>query len=516
MNVCKLLRNAKGLFLMASFMVAGLVFASNVAAQQPITYQGQLKQSGAPFTEMADLQFQLFDSLTGGSQVGSTIARAEWPVEDGLFQVELDFGAGSFGAAPRWLQITVDGTTLVPRQRVHAAPMAMFALAGNEGPPGPAGPVGPEGPAGDSHWIINGTATAYLHGRVGVGTVAPSGALDVHADSGIGFPQLRLFETQDDYARLTFGNAVSDRFWSLAGLTRGADPLEDRFNLFHSISGDLLSVRGSGEVGVGFNTPPSRLAVMAGDAWTWSSGNGRGDFHVGDGSVGLSMGVALGGGGRGVSRIWTNGGVENLFIGSAGYGASMSILPGQVGINTTAPTATLDVDGGARVRGLSHTDGTSRPVRVANNGSLVTDPVSDWIMVPLEAFVPSQDSVQYAKSDGLSGVSGSSVFLAALQLPHGAEITEVTTWFRDDSAASDLLVVMCRRSTTTAFTNCNLMATLQSAGASPNIRSISETSVGVPVIDNENYSYHLRVATTAGWSGFTLALGSVRIGLSRH
>ncbi|HKL50716.1 MAG TPA: hypothetical protein VJ908_06075, partial [Wenzhouxiangellaceae bacterium] len=556
------LRSARELIVLAGLFIAGLVVASPAAAQQSITYQAQLKQSGAPFTGMADLEFRLYDSLVGGTQVGGAIARIDWPVEEGLFQVELDFGAGSFGADPRWLQITVDGSTLTPRQRVHAAPMAMFALAGNEGPPGA---DGAEGPPGDSHWIINGTATAYLDGNVGVGVPDPAGALDVHGNSSIGFPQMQLFETEDDFARLTFANAVSDRFWTLAALTRGDNLLLDRFNLFHSVSGDLvrvdgegnvglggnppnsvyrlsvgggmlltrdsapgtlahlaitesagseavrqlfwnsaasrgwridsvvdadpanerwslsttgtginaevLSVLGSGAVGIGYPAPPSALTVRSRGAWTWDSGNGRGDFYVGDGLVGLSMGVALGGGGRGVSRIWTNGGVEHLFFGSAGYGVSMSILPGQVGINTTAPTATLDVDGGARVRGLSHTDGTPRSIRVDNDGNLVADQIVDWIMVPMEAFTPTQDSDQYSKFNGLSGVSGSSVFVAPVDLPHGAEITEITKWFRDDSAASELVVVLCRRATTNAFNSCNLMADLQSSGASPDIRS---------------------------------------------
>jgi hypothetical protein len=74
---------------------------------------------------------------------------------------------------------------------VQAAPMAVFALDGNEGPPGPqgpAGPVGPQGPAGpagDSHWQIAdggpfaGQVTYYDDGWVGIGVADPQVWLDV-------------------------------------------------------------------------------------------------------------------------------------------------------------------------------------------------------------------------------------------------------------------------------------------------------------------------------------------------
>ena len=91
------------------------------------TYQGQLRQSGEPFTGMADLEFRLYDQLSGGTQIGSTQSVADWPVEDGLFQVELDFGAPAFDGSDRYLEVTVDGAPLIPRQKVTATPYALLA-----------------------------------------------------------------------------------------------------------------------------------------------------------------------------------------------------------------------------------------------------------------------------------------------------------------------------------------------------------------------------------------------------
>lgn len=126
-------------------------------------------------------------------------------------------------------------TVLSPRQSITAAPYALYALSGNPGPQGPEGPmgpvgpmgpagpigptgatgaqgpmgltgatgaqgpigltgpqgpqgiqgvqgpIGPQGPAGDTHWLINGSATYYPTGNVGIGTSAPSSKLHVFA-----------------------------------------------------------------------------------------------------------------------------------------------------------------------------------------------------------------------------------------------------------------------------------------------------------------------------------------------
>ncbi len=71
---------------LATFLM--LVFAVPLQAQDTtISYQGQLRDGGQPYTGTADLEFRLFDQLSGGSQVGTAQQRPNWPIEDGLFQV---------------------------------------------------------------------------------------------------------------------------------------------------------------------------------------------------------------------------------------------------------------------------------------------------------------------------------------------------------------------------------------------------------------------------------------------
>lgn len=94
-----------------------------------ITYQGQLRQSGEPFTGTANLQFSLFPQLSGGSQIGSPQNRQNWPIESGLFQVELDYDPADFDGGDRYLEIRVNGSPLSPRQKLTAAPYALLAAS---------------------------------------------------------------------------------------------------------------------------------------------------------------------------------------------------------------------------------------------------------------------------------------------------------------------------------------------------------------------------------------------------
>src|SRR5213083_899216 len=70
------------------------------------TYQGRLTDSGTAANGNYDLQFALFDSVAGGTQVGSTQTINTVAVSNGVFTVSLDFGANSFPGANRFLEIS--------------------------------------------------------------------------------------------------------------------------------------------------------------------------------------------------------------------------------------------------------------------------------------------------------------------------------------------------------------------------------------------------------------------------
>lgn len=138
----------KGKYLVMSALLMCGVCTHALAQSTEMTYQGRLQNSGEPFNGNANFQFLLFDALFGGNQVGSMQNVPGLAVDDGLFQVELDFGPAAFGGGNRFLEIWVNGAPLSPRQPIHAAPVALFALDGNDGPQGPPGPEGPQGNPG--------------------------------------------------------------------------------------------------------------------------------------------------------------------------------------------------------------------------------------------------------------------------------------------------------------------------------------------------------------------------------
>ena len=98
------------------------------------TYQGRLAMDGTPATGNYHFRFRLFDAVTGGNQVGNTFTADNVSVADGLFSVQLDFGAGAFDGEARWLEVAVregdtDGayTPLADRQRLTPTPYALHA-----------------------------------------------------------------------------------------------------------------------------------------------------------------------------------------------------------------------------------------------------------------------------------------------------------------------------------------------------------------------------------------------------
>ena len=125
-----LLRGAAG----QSEGAPGAPLSTDAPVGNAFTYQGRLTMDGAPVDGSYDFRFRIFDAPTGGNQVGSTVAVGDVAVNDGLFTVQLDFGAGAFDGQARWLEVGVrDGASdgaynaLAGRQPLTAAPYAVHA-----------------------------------------------------------------------------------------------------------------------------------------------------------------------------------------------------------------------------------------------------------------------------------------------------------------------------------------------------------------------------------------------------
>ena len=82
-----------------------------------------------------DVERPQSDALGAGAQIGGDVARNAVAVEDGVFTVDIDFGAGAFDGQARYLEIRVRPaglgvfTQLMPRQPITATPYALYSSA---------------------------------------------------------------------------------------------------------------------------------------------------------------------------------------------------------------------------------------------------------------------------------------------------------------------------------------------------------------------------------------------------
>jgi hypothetical protein len=113
-------------------LLAFLVFEANGQTTE-FTYQGNLVNSGSAANGNFDFEFALFDALSGGNQIGSTIPKNTVAVANGIFAVQLDFGS-QFPGASRYLEIRVRPsgqgalTILAPRQLINSSPYAVKSI----------------------------------------------------------------------------------------------------------------------------------------------------------------------------------------------------------------------------------------------------------------------------------------------------------------------------------------------------------------------------------------------------
>jgi endosialidase-like protein/collagen triple helix repeat protein len=327
-------------------LVASPLAAQTDAAPKPvppedpvsssITYQGELRDANGPVVGNTDLQFRLFDALTGGVQIGPVLQLLGTPLVDGRFTAELDFGAGTFAADARWLEIDVfDGATFVtlsPRQPITAAPVAQFALAGNAGPQGAQGPIGPVGPQG-------------LPGDPGVqgpqglqGLQGDPGAQGLQGDPGVQGPIGPIGPTGPTGPQGLQGDPGVQGPQGLPGVSQW------------SINGTAIFYT-AGNVGIG-TANPSELLHVAGSVL--SDASFRSASPGGSGEVFLGWGVD--GNGDEMARIRIGGaapgGTNGLDIQRTGDVSLMRIQHnGHVGIGTSTPEYLLHVVSGGSAPG---------------------------------------------------------------------------------------------------------------------------------------------------------------------
>ena len=134
-------RSGWGIFLGMAFIAMGAAFTyAQSGVPDVINYQGRLYNpsgAGSPLTGVQQVQFRIYDSLTGGTLIWGR----QFPVSctvDGVFNVLLNDGGtwlagatnklqGAFQGNTRYLELTVVGYggAIAPRQQLVSAPYAM-------------------------------------------------------------------------------------------------------------------------------------------------------------------------------------------------------------------------------------------------------------------------------------------------------------------------------------------------------------------------------------------------------
>jgi len=336
--------------------------------------QGRLNNNGTPANGLYDLRLSVYSAASGGTLIAGPITLAGVDVDNGVFSVTPDFGAGVFTGPGRWLEMGFTPTgngnfsPLPERQAVLAAPYAIFAgtaadvvngtvvkslnglhdhvtLAAGANvtitPNGNTLTIAATG-SGNGLWSVNGTSAYYNGGNVGIGTDFPAAKLEVDGD----------WNGTD--GALTLGGELATLKW-VGGY--------GSFPTFHK-SEWLAQADTSG--GLSFwnrhwlaGTPPgySWYAKLTKEgSMTFGSRHGQHLMLWGDGTTGLTFGFGIQnqtlytrcGSNLGDGFAWYKGGLHNDAKGNAGGGQALMTLDEEQGLYVRKG---FIVDGPSNLRG---------------------------------------------------------------------------------------------------------------------------------------------------------------------
>lgn len=501
--------------------LVAIALLAGVAAAQPsmVSYQGHLDVNGAPFTGNAQFKFAIMcgtaspwsndGSSSNGSQPTGSVTL---PVAQGLFSVLLGDPALSMVAltgdliescSSPDLRVWVDtgtGFEQLTDQPLASSPFALkaayaegaigtfkvgdgssttFSVNGNTGqaavgsikfPDNTVQTTAAVGSGPDGDWIINGIdMSTGVTGNVGIGTAVPDRKLSIQGGSDID-PSFG-----GGYVRIgppTSGNLLIDNN-EIQAVNNGA-------------ANDLgINVEG-GDVGIGTVNPASRLHVLGS-----IRADGTGGFDVRNPN---NTGA--------ISRFDWNADIARIRVGGSGTGALngfdiegisdvswLRILNnGNVGINTTAPSERLEVNGNAVIAGNLTVQG----VITGGGGGGGTA----YLALGPAAFVEENaNQTDFNRGTYIHGrTAGQRLNLhASLVLPHGATITRCEVFCTDNeptqSNGENIVFILLRKPFPSGAGSIISSVGTQNAPGDVTLDSGALSSV----VDNQNNYYSLTV-----------------------
>ncbi|MFD2823804.1 hypothetical protein ACFS5M_08990 [Lacinutrix iliipiscaria] len=378
-------------------------------AQNSINYKALIKDDlgNVVVNQTVDVQFSILEGATIVYQETHT------PTTDNNGIIVLNIGEGtttdvfediSWGDDEHWLNVQVDtGSGLIDMGTTQfmAVPYALSS--------------------GDNYWSKTGNEIYTTNTSVGINRVNPEHTLDVRSN------------TQTEPAGFNLSNSDKSRNLRLfSGSDTFPDPsmtwvpgnsllfatYDDNTSAFE----ELMHISPSGNVGIGVDDPQARLDILGGD-WNLDAGN-PGDLRIGNETSNFRIGVATGGGGAGITRMYSQGNSLHL-----GTNNRPSLTIGQnenVGIGTTTPNTKLQISGGSDA---SNSNGSGYLVLGNESGANLVFDNNEII-----ARNNTDSSVLYMQQTGGSTSFGGDVSVSGVATTPSMYITNI------EAASSKVLV----------------------------------------------------------------------------
>lgn|GEM_PF-5648227 len=537
--------------------------ASAAIAPEAIHYQGRFTDPGGlPLEGPVDLRFRLFPVAAGGTALWSE-DHTGVSLNDGVASVLLGsivaFPPTAFSSPVRFLEITVDGEALAPRLSVASVPFAFeadrldgldatdfeavgtsdtlrSALRSSDGnPPNTGEPL--------VHWDrLTGVPEGFADGVDDANTgVTDHGALDgledddhpqyllrsdaagddgsppnagsnlVHWDNLVGVPPGfadGVDAAFSDSLPLLTGAEIADSSLSAADIQPGSltgdrlapGTITGAAVALETLTGDNILDDGirSADILDGTVTGTDlRDGTVSGDDLAPDAVTGD---KIADGTIQLSDVGFLAGDITSVTPgPGLSGGGESGDVSLAvGAGSGISVIGSTVSL-TPSYTSGSAYDGRFVARSLPTWSPAPGVVSVAGAAFQPVTPAGKYT-------INARDGYLYVDADAGSGAEDE--FTAAIQLPHGGQITQFWVTYWDANTASFEVSLRRARQDGTSRTK---VATVVTAGASATWESGSDAAITETAIDNIEYVYWLEADFPNTPQGLDLRLLSVRV-----